>query len=192
MHALLLKWKLNDPGLLDALRDRIAEEARGTYKTKPGLFQKVWLSRPNEFAAFYLWETEQACQEEIRRMHRVRELTGSEASIEHWQVEAAQEGGTERFTEVGAAWKGRASPSVAPAPADMENPKRHPRDNADKKPEDWISGDEPMTGAQAFYLKTLSEWAHEPSAFRENLTKAQVSRLIDRLREKVGLGEPDE
>jgi hypothetical protein len=192
MHALLLKWKLNDSGLLDALRDYLAEEARGKYETKPGLFQKVWLSRPSEFAAFYLWETEQACEGEIRRMHRVRELTGSEALIEHWQVEAAQEGGTtERFTEVGT-WKGGASPSVAPAPADMENPKRYPRDNADKRPEDWISGDEPMTGAQASYLKTLSEWAHEPSTFRENLTKAQASKLIDRLREKVGLGEPDE
>ena len=49
-----------------------------------------------------------------------------------------------------------------------------------------------MTGAQASYLKTLSEWAHEPSAFRGDLTKAQASKLIDRLREKVGFGEPDE
>lgn len=49
-----------------------------------------------------------------------------------------------------------------------------------------------MTGAQASYLKTLSEQAHEPSAFDERLTKAAASKEIDRLKEKVGLGTPDE
>jgi len=74
----------------------------------------------------------------------------------------------------------------------MENPQSQPRDNTEKRPEDWTSGDEPMTGAQASYLKTLSEQAHEPSAFNEGLTKAEASKEIDRLREKVGLGTPDE
>jgi hypothetical protein len=79
----------------------------------------------------------------------------------------------------------------------MENPKSQPRDNTrrdntEKNPDDWVSGDEPMTGAQASYLKTLSEQAHEPSTFNERLTKAQASKEIDRLKEKVGLGEPDE
>jgi hypothetical protein len=72
----------------------------------------------------------------------------------------------------------------------MKNPPT--RDNTEKNPDDWISGDEPMTGAQASYLKTLSEQAHEPSAFNERLTKAEASKEIDRLRQKVGLGEPDE
>jgi Protein of unknown function (DUF3072) len=44
-----------------------------------------------------------------------------------------------------------------------------------------------MTGAQASYLKTLSEEAHEPSAFDAALTKAEASRRIDRLRAKLKL-----
>ena len=43
-----------------------------------------------------------------------------------------------------------------------ENPKAHPTDNAEKDPDDWTTGDEAMTGAQASYLKTLSEEAGEP------------------------------
>ena len=32
-----------------------------------------------------------------------------------------------------------------------------PTSNIEKDPDDWVSGDDPMTGAQASYLKTLSE-----------------------------------
>jgi hypothetical protein len=32
--------------------------------------------------------------------------------------------------------------------------------NTEKDPDDWVSGDEPMTGAQASYLKTSCEQAH--------------------------------
>jgi hypothetical protein len=67
-----------------------------------------------------------------------------------------------------------------------------PRSNTEKDPDEWISGDEPMTGAQASYLKTLSEQAHEPAAFSERLTKAEASKEIDRLRRKIGLETPDE
>lgn len=63
-----------------------------------------------------------------------------------------------------------------------------PKSNTEKDPDDWVSGDEPMTGAQASYLKTLSEQAQEPAAFNEHLTKAEASKAIDRLRAKVGLG----
>jgi hypothetical protein len=66
------------------------------------------------------------------------------------------------------------------------------KSNTEKDPDDWVSGDEPMTGAQASYLKTLSEQAHEPSAFNERLIKAEASKEIDRLREKIGLQTPDE
>ena len=48
------------------------------------------------------------------------------------------------------------------------------------------SGDEPMTGAQASYLKTLCEQAHS-DAFDENLTKAEASKLIEEMREKAGV-----
>jgi hypothetical protein len=70
-----------------------------------------------------------------------------------------------------------------------DNPKRNPEppSNLAKEPEDWVSGDDPMTGAQASYLKTLSEEAHEPSAFDAALTKAEASRRIDRLRAKLKL-----
>ncbi|WP_156433676.1 DUF3072 domain-containing protein, partial [Bradyrhizobium retamae] len=38
--------------------------------------------------------------------------------------------------------------------------------NTEKDPDDWVSGDEPMTGAQASYLKTLCEQAHCAEAFK--------------------------
>ena len=45
-----------------------------------------------------------------------------------------------------------------------------------------VSGDEPMTGAQASYLKTLSEECDEPEAFARDLTKAEASKRIDALK----------
>ena len=68
------------------------------------------------------------------------------------------------------------------------NPKTHPdpSDNHIKDPEDWVTGDEPMTGAQASYLKTLSEQAHDPKAFDPNLDKAEASKRIDQLKQKQG------
>ena len=62
-----------------------------------------------------------------------------------------------------------------------------PNSNVEKNPDDWTTGDEPMTGAQGSYLKTLSEEAHDPDAFAEDLTKAEASKRIDALRQKVGL-----
>ena len=59
--------------------------------------------------------------------------------------------------------------------------------NTEKDPDDWVSGDEPMTGAQRSYLKTLSEQAKEEDAFAEDLTKAEASKRIDRLREALKL-----
>ena len=59
--------------------------------------------------------------------------------------------------------------------------------NTEKDPEDWVSGDEPMTGAQTSYLKTLSEQAHEPDAFAEDLSKAEASKRIDALKGKLKL-----
>lgn len=67
-----------------------------------------------------------------------------------------------------------------------ENPKSHPTSNAEKNPDDWTTGGEPMTGAQASYLKTLSEEAHEE--FDDGLTKADASKRIDELQEETGRG----
>ena len=62
-----------------------------------------------------------------------------------------------------------------------------PPTNTEKEPDQWVSGDDPMTGAQASYLKTLSEEAGEPDAFDQNLTKAEASKRIDALKEELGL-----
>lgn len=66
------------------------------------------------------------------------------------------------------------------------NPKidRSPNSKAEKDPDDWVSGDEPMTGAQASYLKTLSEQCDDPDAFAQDLTKAEASKRIDALKTK--------
>jgi hypothetical protein len=56
--------------------------------------------------------------------------------------------------------------------------------NIEKDPDDWVSGDEPMTGAEASYLKTLSEEHDEPDAFAPDLTKAEASKRIDALKAK--------
>ena len=62
--------------------------------------------------------------------------------------------------------------------------------NMQKDPDDWVTGDEPMTGAQKSYLKTLSEEAHAP--FDETLSKAQASKRIDELQALTGRGEEHE
>lgn len=63
-----------------------------------------------------------------------------------------------------------------------------PRDqgNAIKDPDDWTTGDEPMTGAQRSYLHTLATEAGE--TVEDELTKAEASRKIDELQEKTGRG----
>jgi Protein of unknown function (DUF3072) len=69
------------------------------------------------------------------------------------------------------------------------DPKRdpHPLGNTEKDPADWVSGDEPMTGAQASYLKTLSEQARDPQAYDPELTRAEASRRIDALKARLRL-----
>lgn len=69
---------------------------------------------------------------------------------------------------------------------DTANPKQPKADNdtapsnQEKDPSDWVTGGEPMTGAQASYLKTLSEEANEP--FDPSLNKGDASKRIDALR----------
>ncbi|MCW2737733.1 DUF3072 domain-containing protein [Nocardioides sp.] len=52
-------------------------------------------------------------------------------------------------------------------------------DSTRKDPEEWVTGDEPMTGAQRSYLDTLAREAGEE--LPGTLTKAQASEHIDRL-----------
>ena len=83
--------------------------------------------------------------------------------------------------------------SLRKKPSETPNPKLDPAPptNMRKDPDEWVSGEEPMTGAQASYLKTLSEEAREHEAFDETLTKAEASKRIDALKAKLGrMGEP--
>jgi hypothetical protein len=49
-------------------------------------------------------------------------------------------------------------------------------------PEEWKTGDEPMTDAQRYYLETLCRETGEE--FDDSLTKADASKRIDELRER--------
>ena len=55
-----------------------------------------------------------------------------------------------------------------------------------KDPSDWVTGSEPMTGAQASYLDTLARQAGEQ--LPADLNKAEASEHIDRLQNKTGRG----
>ena len=58
--------------------------------------------------------------------------------------------------------------------------------NTVKDPDTWTTGDEPMTGAQHSYLKTLSDQAGVD--VDETLNKAEASKKIDELQHKTGRG----
>ncbi len=58
--------------------------------------------------------------------------------------------------------------------------------NTEKDPDTWVTGDEPMTGAQKSYLETLSQEAGEE--LDEGLSKADASKRIEELQEKTGRG----
>ncbi len=58
--------------------------------------------------------------------------------------------------------------------------------NPAKDPDDWVTGDEQMTGPQASYLKTLAQEAGED--FDPSLTKAEASKKIDELQHDTGRG----
>jgi hypothetical protein len=59
--------------------------------------------------------------------------------------------------------------------------------NPEKDPEDWTTGDEPMTGPQRSYLQTLCREAKED--FDDSLTKAAASKKIEELQAKTGRGK---
>jgi hypothetical protein len=61
-----------------------------------------------------------------------------------------------------------------------------PEGNPEKDPDDWVTGDESMTGPQASYLKTLCQEAGVP--FDETLTKAEASKRIEELQARTGRG----
>jgi hypothetical protein len=69
-----------------------------------------------------------------------------------------------------------------------QRPERAPKTSPVKDPDEWTTGDEPMTGAQESYLHTLATEAGE--TVEEDLSKAEASKRIDELQEKTGRGKP--
>ena len=55
-----------------------------------------------------------------------------------------------------------------------------PAASPEKDPADWVTGDEPATGAQKSYLETLSRGTDEQVP--DDLTKAEASEKIDELK----------
>lgn len=58
--------------------------------------------------------------------------------------------------------------------------------NPEKDPDDWVTGDEPMTGPQKSYLSTLAQEAGQEVP--DDLNKAQASEMIDKLQGETGRG----
>ncbi|MCZ2811462.1 DUF3072 domain-containing protein [Modestobacter sp. VKM Ac-2979] len=59
--------------------------------------------------------------------------------------------------------------------------------SAEKDPNDWVTGDEPATGAQKSYLNTLAREAEEDVP--DDISKADASKKIDELQEETGRGQ---
>jgi hypothetical protein len=64
----------------------------------------------------------------------------------------------------------------------MATPERNPA----KDPDEWVTGDEAMTGPQQSYLETLAREAG--TEVDDTLTKAEASKRIEQLQEKTGRG----
>ena len=60
-------------------------------------------------------------------------------------------------------------------------------DNTIKEPDQWTTGNEPITGAQQSYINTLASEAGEEVP--TDLTKAEASKKIDELQKKTGRGQ---
>jgi hypothetical protein len=69
----------------------------------------------------------------------------------------------------------------------MAQQQQNDQGNTIKDPEDWTTGDEPMTGAQRSYLQTLAAEAGEK--IDEQMTKAEASKKIEELQAKTGRGK---
>ena len=69
----------------------------------------------------------------------------------------------------------------------MSTPFQQTDNSAIKDPKDWKSGDDPATPSQQSYLETLAEQAGEEAPVADDLTKAEASEEIDRLRKETGL-----
>jgi hypothetical protein len=72
--------------------------------------------------------------------------------------------------------------------SDNENAGQNPV----KDPKEWTTGDEPMTGPQASYLRTLLQQAgRSGDDLDESITKARASEMIDELQRETGRGDTE-
>ncbi|WP_197381178.1 DUF3072 domain-containing protein [Mycolicibacterium mengxianglii] len=62
-----------------------------------------------------------------------------------------------------------------------------PNETPEKDPQDWVTGEEPMTGPQRSYLNTLAREAGQEVP--QEMTKAEASKMIDELQSQTGRGE---
>lgn len=113
-------------------------------------------------------------------------MTGAQRSYLQTLAEGSGETINDNMTKADAAEKIEAF-HKAHREKRVTNGSEEPEGNAIKDPDNWTTGDEPMTGAQKSYLKTLSDQAGEE--MNENLTKAQASKRIDELQRKTGRGQ---
>lgn len=63
-----------------------------------------------------------------------------------------------------------------------QNPQSDTDAGLQRPPDEWKTGDEPMTAAQRSYLETLAREAGE--TFDDSLSKAEASKRIDELRQR--------
>jgi hypothetical protein len=71
--------------------------------------------------------------------------------------------------------------SIGASPEDDRDPALQ------KDPSDWVSGSDPMTPSQQSYLDTLARQAGEK--LPADLSKAEASEHIDRLKSQLGISE---
>lgn len=113
-------------------------------------------------------------------------MTGAQKSYLHTLAEGTGENIDDNMTKAEAAEKieelHKKDQNKQNSHADNESVR-----NTVKDPDKWKTGDEPMTGAQRSYLKTLSDQAGEE--MNENMTKAEAAKRIDELQKKTGRGQ---
>ena len=73
-----------------------------------------------------------------------------------------------------------------PDQGSTQSPVQDPTQDPSKPTDQWVTGDEPMTGPQHSYLQTLAREAGRE--LPEQLTKAQASELIEELQAATGRG----
>jgi trans-2,3-dihydro-3-hydroxyanthranilate isomerase len=96
VFGLLLVWDFagKPRELFGRLRAYIRDESWARYAGRKGLRQKVWFSdeESGRWGAFYLWESREDLEHEVRTMGRVEAMTGVAPQVYRFEVEAVQEG----------------------------------------------------------------------------------------------------